>query len=175
MAKSLEDRVKEYIKNSKQKAVGEKSGKFLSNVLKEEAERLKKILISQIRAYYDSYEPNVYKRRPEAEGLLNSISIDTNTGNPLQIIVYFNENSYHPSIIYPKLPERFIPTLIDIGWKWKNNSLPKAGGKTYQIEHFTYQKGFHFVEKAIKEFNRTSKYHISIQVKSTYSKYYDKL
>lgn len=56
---------------------------------------------------------------------------------------------------------RFVPTLMDSGWAWKNQNP--------SIYRFTFFEGDQFIKKAIDEFNQNNKYKFTIKVESTYN------
>ncbi|MCI1763635.1 hypothetical protein [Heyndrickxia oleronia] len=128
--------------------------------LKEAADLLYKLLHKQLQAYYDSYTPVDPGGYTRTFGLLNSLRISpiTQNGNELSISVYFDQDSAtHPSLFGGDAG--FTPILINEGWEWNNN---------IGIHHLSYYEGFHFVEKAINEFNAKNKWGFKITKEGHY-------
>jgi len=138
-------------------------GKTINQALKQEAKRLKQLIEKYIQQYYDSYYPVEYIR---TGAMGRSVRVETNV-DKLQIAVYFDDSSYHPSVFNSQYM-RFVPTLMDSGWAWKNQNP--------SIYRFTFFEGDQFIKKAIDEFNQNNKYKFTIKVESTYnSTYYSTL
>lgn len=138
-------------------------GKTINQALKQESKRLKQLIEKYIQQYYDSYYPVEYVR---TGAMGRSVRVETNV-DKLQIAVYFDDSSYHPSVFNSQYM-RFVPTLMDSGWAWKNQNP--------SIYRFTFFEGDQFIKKAIDEFNQNNKYKFTIKVESTYnSTYYSQL
>lgn len=133
-----------------------------NKLLEAEAYRLYGLITQELNSYYLSYEPKVYRW---TGNLAKSVRIKQNGD---QFEIYFEPSlAYHPSVMPKKHPEVFVPTLIDYGWDW---------GTSLRINHFTYYEGYHFIEKAVEEFKRTTTLPITIQIESKYHpQYYDSL
>lgn len=139
-------------------------GKTLNSIVKAEGKRFKQILQKHIDAYYASYEPKIYKR---TDLFKNSLEVDTKVED-MSIRVFFNDNAWHLSLTKNDFKLRFVPTLIDSGWKWKVAKYP--------IYRFTCFGGDHYIKAAIDEFNRNNPYNLSIEVQSEFNtKYYNGL
>ncbi|KAA9007390.1 hypothetical protein F4V43_02565 [Paenibacillus spiritus] len=120
--------------------------------LNEAAQLLEKLLYEQLQAYYDSYTPTVYER---TYGLLNSLRISpiTQVGNELQINVYFDRSmATHPSIFDGE--DGYVAKLLNDGWQWRKNPA-----NIYRLSRY---EGFHFIEKAIDEFNSRNRWGFKI-------------
>ena len=141
--------------------------KVVSATLASEGRRFKEILQKWVDAYYDSYKPvtgvggrDSYKYEhgndwERTGALLNSITITTMklSGNKLSLDIYFDENVATHNSIFGGEPA-YVPVLIDEGWEWQNNP---------HIKHLSEYEGFHFVDKAIAEYNKNNPYGISIE------------
>lgn len=57
-----------------------------------------------------------------------------------------------------------LRVLIDNGWAWKNQSVP--------IYRLTIYDGYGFIQQAVDEFNRTTKYKFQVKVESKYKESY---
>lgn len=138
-------------------------GKTINQALKQESKRLKQLIEKYIQQYYDSYYPVEYVR---TGAMGRSVRVETNV-DKLQIAIYFDDSAYHSSMFNSQYM-RFVPTLMDSGWAWKNQNP--------SIYRFTFFEGDQFIKKAIDEFNQNNKYKFTIKVESTYnSTYYSTL
>lgn len=146
----------------KRKDIGKRlkfdDGKTINEALKSEAQRLQQILIKHINAYYASYDPVQYSRTYQ---MRDSVKVETSVKD-MSIAVYFNQKAYHPSLLGGN--PGFTPVLIDSGWVWKNQSVP--------IYRFTAYEGYGFIQQAVDEFNRTTKYKFQVKVESKYKESY---
>ena len=139
------------------------NGKTLRTILDEEAEKLRKILLKYISAYYDSYTPTVYER---TMGLLNSLRVDAvkKDGNNISVRLWFDDNAVHPSVFGDDQDDGFVAILIDTGWQ-------VSRGWHKDISHFGFQEGAHFVKNSVDEYNANNQYGFRISVE--YSPYSD--
>ena len=118
--------------------------KYNTNLLREEAKKLKHYLEVELTRYYMSYVPKVYKR---TLGLDKSVVAGADSkfaGNHAYIMVWFNDGAYAKSLFGGHTSGK--ATLIDKGWKVKKNVWFR------NIPHFGYQRVSHFIDKAIKEY-----------------------
>lgn len=130
-------------------------------ILQNEAKRLKSILQKNIEDYYNSYSPAVYQRGQHGGNLLDSLSLDdvcdiSADGMKLTINININENAIHNSILDDSEANAFW--LVNDGWKVKKDVWFK------DVYRFGYYEGAHYVENAVEEFERTSKYRIKVDV-----------
>lgn len=165
MAKSLEEQLGKILKN---KNVGRilkyDDGKSINDVLRQESRRLKDFIAKYIQLYYVSYYPSVYDRTEE---MLASLCVEPQPKD-MSIHIYFDDRAYHPSAFPNSMYLRFVPTLMDSGWAWKNQNP--------SIYRFTYFEGEHFIEKAIMEFKKDNRYKLNVTVDSLfYHEYYAQL
>ena len=127
------------------------------NLLRREANKLMKLIQTYIDAYYDSYEPEVYKRTYRFKHSLRWEDVKV-INDILVVNIYFDpEWSNHES--YFGGEEGFVPILLDRGWEWKNNP---------HIKHLSEYDGFHFIDKAIAEYNATNDLNIKITIDAKY-------
>lgn len=137
-----------------------RNGLTLQQQLEIEVNRLYKCIQRYIDEYYDSYNPIVYQRTFRFQGAMYVQDfVDARiVGNSIELSILFHDDlAYHPSF---SGKSAFVPVLINYGWE-----APKLAaylGK--DIEHLTYYEGFHFIEKGIRDFNRTNKLGIHIDV-----------
>ena len=143
------------------KAKTSKGGDW-NKLLESEAHRLYNLIQMHIVGYYSHYLPKQYK---ETNNFMNSLRIKTSNDG---FVIYFEPSlAYHPSVMPKKYSKVFVPTLLDYGWDW---------GKSRSIYRFTYYEGYHFIEKAVEEFKRTTTLPITIQIESKYHpEYYNSL
>lgn len=132
------------LQNANSKSVGKDS-------LKKYAAELKQDIKSELRRYYSSYTPTVYKRNNAYNALLNSMvvnppEVDVKT-NGMSISITFDDRAYGESLFNPKHIS-FKAALINEGWH-VNSSYPWA-----DIEHFGYFNGAHFIEAGISKFKK---------------------
>lgn len=115
------------------------TGKDAKQILEREANRLKAILDKWIQAYYDSYTPTQYKRTYK---FLNSVRVGVvkEELGRLVVNVEFNDDMVTRD-------EAYLPLLLDKGW----NQEDRSGAY-----HFDWYLGFHFIRKAINEYNKTN-------------------
>lgn len=130
-------------------------------VLQNETIRFKNILQKKIEDYYDSYSPAVYERRKHGGNLKDVLTVDdicsvSANGMKITMNVNINENAIHNSILDDSEANAFW--LINDGWSVKKDVWFK------DIYRFGHYEGAHFVEDAVEEFERTSKYGIKVEV-----------
>lgn len=130
-------------------------------ILQNETRRLKDILQRKIEDYYNSYSPKVYDRGNHGGNLRNSLSVDdvcTVSANGMKLImnIKINDNAIHNSILDDSEANSFW--LLNDGWSVKKDVWFK------DIYRFGYYEGAHFVEEAIEEFEKTSRYGIKVEV-----------
>lgn len=144
--RSIEEQIKKMLESRL-------SDEELVPILKSEAERLKGLIQKYIEQYYASYEPSVYRR---TNNLRNSVRVNTKVYNR-SIDVYFDEDqNWDPGVING--PTGFVPILIDAGWRVKSDVW---FAKKW---HFGFYEGYHFIQSAIDEFERTNQYKLHIEV-----------
>lgn len=130
-------------------------------VLQNEARRLKDLIEEYIKDYYSSYSPKIYKRGQFGGDLLNSLTVDdvctiSSDGKRMNITITINDNAIHNSILDGSEANAFW--LLNDERKVKKNVWFK------DVYRFGYYEGAHFVEDAVEEFERTSKYGIKVEV-----------
>lgn len=120
-----------------------------------------------IREYYLSYEPRVYNRTYDfmdslyAENFINARVKD----NRIELSVSFRDSmAYHTNIFGDH--ESYVPALINFGWK-----APKLESMIGSRYRFTYYEGYHFIEKAIRMFNRRNPYGVYIDPSDVVAEY----
>lgn len=161
--KSLEQQVQEIIRDRNLGKSAKLDGKRLDDILILEANRLKELLAKYIRAYYDSYTPKsrgLKTSRFVKYHMARALRVDANVKDR-SISIWFDDSVWGPSVIdEEKWGWGFEPILIDTGWR-VNPSAPHAN-----IYRFGYFEGFHFIRKAIEEFEKTNKYGLYVSVKA---------
>lgn len=158
--KSIEEQVNALLRR---KGVRESAGGKIAvdpKILQAEAKRLKELLEKYIRMYYDSYTPKRYIRYTP---YYMATMLEMRTTKNGEIVITFGgeneDNLWGDSVVDPlKWGHGFQPLLIDVGWQ-VNPKVPFANK-----HHFGYYEGYHFIEKAIKEFNETATDGIQIRV-----------
>lgn len=130
-------------------------------ILKNETKRFKDILQDCIDDYYNSYMPVVYKRGAYGGNLREALTVDnvckiSSNGKTLTCSVLVDEDAIHESILDGSEANAFW--LINDGWNVKKDVWFK------DIYRFGHYEGYHFVEKAVEEFERTDKYGIKVEV-----------
>ncbi len=151
---NIED-VRKYIKNNPGK-VKLKNGMTVAQLLDIEAKKLYDILTKHVALYYSHREPTAYQR---TFGLMNSLRIERPKveGGEISVRIYFDpEMSTHESLFGGD--PGFTPVLINWGWEVKQ-------GAHWGVEHFGQQEGWHFVEKAIREWQATNKLGFGVKVR----------
>jgi hypothetical protein len=162
---NLEAELKKFLASKKAGSrIKDDNGKSLNQIVKEEGKRFYQILQKHINAYYDSYYPTVYQR---TGAMGDSLQIETSVSD-MSISVYFNDRAWHMPTSGKSPYLRFVPTLMDVGWEWKNAPRP--------IYRFTWWDGAEFIKAAIAEFNQRNPYNLTIRVESAfYPEYYRNL
>lgn len=161
--KSLEQQVQEMLNDKNLGKSARLDGKKLDDILILEANRLKDLLAKYIRAYYASYTPknrSLKTSRFEKDHMVKALRVDANVKDR-SISIWFDDSVWGPSVIdEEKWGWGFEPVLIDTGWRVN----PKASHAN--IYRFGYYEGFHFIRKAIEEFERTNKYGLYVSVEA---------
>lgn len=113
-----------------------------------------------IQEYYLSYTPRMYQRTDDFRDSLYAedfIHARVN-GNRIELSVSFRPSmAYHKNLFGDHMS--YVPLLINSGWHSKKLE-DRIGGK--EIPHFTRYEGYHFIEKAVRMFNRTNPYGVYI-------------
>lgn len=154
--------IKNYLKNINPLDIKYKGTNLTyRQILTSETKRLKDILQQKIEDYYDSYSPTVYKRGQHGGDLHNALSVDdictvSANGMRLTMNITVNDNAIHNSIIDGSEANAFW--LVNDGWEVKKDVWFK------DIYRFGYFEGAHYVEEAVEEFEKTSKYGIKVDV-----------
>ena len=122
-----------------------------------EANRLRGLIVQEIDAYYNSYEPVLYKRtramRDSVE-VANNITIDT-TGMRLTIDLNLTERAWHESYY----SEGSVIPLILLSYGWHTH------GSFKDIYRFGYFEGANILQNAVDKFNDSSKYGVTAEIK----------
>lgn len=153
-----------------------KSAEYQGNV-EQEAKRLKEEIAKHIDAYYTWYSPKKYHRTQPIPNIRRALSIKFDKANSEWVIYFDADMVMHPSIFttengngtprYAK--KRFVPTLIDEGWRWKS-------GVKQPNDMFTNYEGYHFIQKALNDYKASTKNPVQIDIKTAYHKSkYDKI
>lgn len=157
--KSISDMMKYY--NSPKSQADLIDDTKIKTSLAEASKLLERILREKVQEYYDSYEPIKYKRTYD---FLNSIKISpiVREGNTYTFSVYFDQDiATHPS--YFNGEDGYVPILLNEGFSWKEENQPVP-----PIHHLSYYEGFHFVEDAIKDFNKQNKWGLTLRKEAVY-------
>lgn len=128
----------------------------MGKILKKEVLRLKNCIQNRIDEYYSSYSPTTYDRTNKFKNsLMVEDFIDFNVvNNRIKIKLYFNPDlAWHESLFSDE--GGYVPQLINSGWSWDKIITPN--------DHFSNYKGFHYIEKGIKDFNRNNPYGIIVE------------
>lgn len=133
------------------------SGLTYEQLLRREAKRFKKILQRELEDAYYSYTPKKYVRTGD---ILASFDVDNvftfnMINNTIELGIVINDNAFHQSIFDGYGLANTIMLLND-GYK-----VEKGWHK--DIEYFGYREGYHFIEKAIDEFENTNKYGLRVE------------
>ena len=154
--------IEKYVKQNI-KTVKLSNGKTMEQIIKEEAERLAKIIRKKIGEMYLSYSPTVYERTMD---LINSLQVDSvvTKNGELSIRVYFDDSANKPSVFNdPKYhgpgttqyDDGYTAVLMNFGWR-------VGSGWHRDIEGFGYRQGSRFVEQGIEEWQKGN--HIGLNV-----------
>lgn len=131
------------------------TGLTYEQVLRSEALRLKRLIQKNIDKFYASYTPKVYERRDASSNMGSSIVVDDIANIKIEgkmIKTYIKYNSNVMAKSYFSSGSANVLLLMNYGYRVNEDVWFK------NIEYFGYRKGAYFLEDAIAEFNRTSKY-----------------
>lgn len=145
---SLDKKLREYLaKNTK---------KVASANISSEAERMRSILRKEIEGIHNKH----------GESFLNYIDIDNTIrsevidGVPsVTISLGFNEQMVHRDSLYPfgeNEKGAYLPTLFDQGYTASDYVYGTDSHGNY-ARSIIHREGLHFMQRAVDEFNRTSK------------------
>ena len=114
------------------------------------------ILQEEIDIWYRSYTPMEYERSWKMRDSIYvddyiSVSIDTTR---LSIRIKFNQNAFHKSLWGNEEVNALL--LMNDGFETKN-------GWHKDIPYFGYREGGHFLEKAMKRFNDSNEFGITVE------------
>lgn len=130
-------------------------------ILKSETQRFKDILQDCIDDYYNSYMPVIYKRGAHGGNLRDSLTVDnvckiSSNGKTLTCSVLVDEDAIHESIL--------DGSDANVFWLLNDERAVKKNVSFKNIYRMGYYEGYHFVEKAVEEFERTNRYGIKVEV-----------
>lgn len=158
--RSIEDQISDILGKNDFKQHSNGTYAIDQATLQKEAERLKGLLEKHIRAYYDSYSPKKYVRY-DPPYMAKSLEMRVNKNGDIAIS-FGGENEdllWGDSVVDPRDGGNgFQPILIDTGWQ-VGSKVPFAN--KYRFGHY---EGWHFIEKAIKEFNANNPNGITVRV-----------
>jgi hypothetical protein len=137
----------------------------IRKVLSEAGQELQRLMIVELDAYYQSYEPTVYKRTGNT---VDSIRV----GNPKKIsinewslAITFDEGlANHPSYISADQPDGYTPWLLEVGWNIEDKVQPSR-------PMFTKHSGTHYITKAVNKFNQSNKHGLKVSVEHNGQRY----
>lgn len=155
MAESLEKQLAKILSSD----VKMENGKTVKQNLESAIDYLYDCIDKYIQQYYLSYTPSVYKRTYDFRDSLyaENIAQARIVGNRIELSISFMDSmSYHRNIFDDH--DSYVPALINFGW-----NAPKLESLISGKKHrFTHYEGYHFIEKAIRMFNRRNPYGIYI-------------
>lgn len=142
-----------------------KNGKTYSQVMVEEANRLRDCIQARLDEYMNSYQPKIYKR---TKALQNSLKVDDIlnlkvTGKTMSLDIYFDDSGYNQSgdgIQGWDGNGETVNTayLLNYGYDIKEDVWFK------DIPYFGYRPAGHFIEDGIADFEMSNPYGIKIKV-----------
>lgn len=146
------------------------SGKYVKDIMVQEAKRLYRCIQAQIDLYYASYEPVVYSRSNRLKHALyaQDLADIRIVGNELHIGVGFhNEYAYHENLdgvywnnsfgyeewfpIYGRHLS-YVPVLMEFGW----HSRRLAAMLGQEVPRLTYFEGTHMIQRGIDFYNSSN-------------------
>lgn len=152
-------------------------GRTFESVVRGAAQELYNCIYREILEYYTSYDPNTYDRQrhsvpwkgsktysfERAMRLMDGIEVGVDNRSLSMYIRFDDTHAYHESVVWNAQTQSYgqdgyLPLLLNYGWEWS--------GVNKHIEHFTYYSGAHFIERGIKNFNKSpyAKYGITINI-----------
>ena len=156
MADSIEKQLEKIL----QTEVKMSNGRTLQQNLEGAVRYLYQILDNYIREYYLSYDPINYERTFDfmdslyAENFLQARVV----GDRIELRVSFIDSmAYHYN--FNNSHKSYVPLLINCGW-----NAPKLEARVGKVHRLTYYEGYHFVEKAINQFNKQNQYGVYISL-----------
>lgn len=155
--RSLEDQIGDIIAKNYGSIVRSSGTTIDSKILKQEAERLKELIAKYIRLYYESYSPRKYVRY-NPYNMAQRLRVKPMREEKGFIICFDEDFVWGESVVSPGTMYGFEPILIDTGWQVN----PKVTFSN--VYRFGYYEGYHFIEKAIQEFNKDNPYGIGVKI-----------
>lgn len=151
--KSIEEQIKKMLESTL-------SDEELVPILKSEAERLKGLIQKHIDEYLASYSPKGSWNYSRKWGTLKDCLLVNPKVYNRSIDVYFDEDkAWGESVIdLNKWGWGFKPILIDQGWQ-VGDDVPFR-----HVYRFGWYEGYHFLQRAIDEFQNTNPYGLHIEV-----------
>lgn len=135
-----------------------KNGSTIRQNLEKAVDYLYDCVDNYIQEYYLSYSPKRYLRTYDFQDSLYAedfIHARAN-GDRIELSVSFRPSmAFHKNIFGDH--ESYVPLLINSGWYSK-----KLEDRIGYVPRFTRYEGYHFVEKAVKMFNKTNPYGVYI-------------
>lgn len=155
MAQSIERQLAKILASNTKMA----NGKTVKQNLEGAVDYLYECVDNHIREYYLSYKPKIYNRTFDfmdslyAENFINARVV----GNRIELSVSFRDSmAFHRNLF--DTHDSFVPVLINFGW-----SAPRLKAAIgHSVPRLTYYEGYHFLERAIQQFNAQNPYGVYI-------------
>jgi hypothetical protein len=130
----------------------------IKKILRDAARELEGYLKDELNAYFNSYDPVVYKRTGNTLKSFRVSQPKKITANEWSIEIYFDDGlANHPSYIGDDQPDGYTPWLLNTGWRTKLDPI-------LDKENFTRFKGTNYVTKAVERFNKSNKHGLHVEV-----------
>lgn len=114
--------------------------------LKKYAKELKQMIDKNLRQYYSSYSPKMYKRHSRGQNIMSSLYVNPNSVDDSSILLEFDSNAYHINAVKSDPHFSFVPALINFGWRVHDTDVVRNN-------RFNYYEGSFYITNAIDEFN----------------------
>jgi hypothetical protein len=139
--------------------------KHIRKTLTEAGQELERLMVAELNAYYQSYNPTVYERtgatvKSIMVGKPKKISI-----NEWSLDITFDEGlANHRSYIGSDQPDGYTPWLLEVGWNIEDKVQPSR-------PMFTNHPGTHYITKAVNKFNANNKHGLIVAVEHNGERY----
>lgn len=137
----------------------------IRQVLTEAGQELHKLMVEELNAYYQSYEPTVYQRTGNTVDSIRVGKPQKISINEWSLGITFDEAlANHHSYIGSNQPDGYTPWLLEVGWNIEDKVQPSR-------PMFTNHPGTHYITKAVQKFNASNTHGLKVIVEHNGQRY----
>lgn len=137
----------------------------IRQILTKAGQELQRLMIAELDAYYQSYEPTVYQRTGNTVKSIRVGKPQKLSINEWSLEITFDENlANHKSYIGDNQPDGYTPWLLEVGWNIEDKVQPSR-------PMFTKHAGTHYITNAVNKFNSNNPHGLIVTVERNGQRY----